>query len=357
LQEQTKKLESGTTIRKHVEVVKRPMQLIELNKGLNLRQQRFFNLAILKVDDGVSEISKADFDEIFEDTSDKFYSLDVVSDVRALGGLGLLSGEGRSVTWDNVFIRVQYDDTRSVYRFEWSPYMKDRIENVRKNYIQQDLKTLAHFKNKYSFIWYDYFKSNFRQWKWKMTKDELINLLRLENKESYLRNQTMLSKHCIELPLKELNEFTEYKITYETIKKGRAVIGYEFKRFTEKEVVLTVSKKQLDVLKEIIDRYGDTGAIMQEIASFAVVDAEAVPYLTQLYFDIQGFKRFIAASDAYTAEAFKDIVALAIKKDNEFKAKVRGLYELKAHKPKIDDFIQEQAATKPIFYNWLEERE
>ena len=96
---------------------------------------------------------------------------------------------------------------------------------------------------------------------------------------------------------------------------------------------------------------------MEEIASFAVVDAEAVPYLTQLYFDIQGFKCFITAADAYTAESFKDIVALAIKKDNEFKAKVRGLYKLKTNKSKLDNFVQEQAATRPIFYNWLEERE
>lgn len=54
-------LDSKTTIKKHVEVVKRPMHLVELNKGLNLRQQRFFNLAILQVENGISEISKGGF--------------------------------------------------------------------------------------------------------------------------------------------------------------------------------------------------------------------------------------------------------------------------------------------------------
>lgn len=42
---------------------------------------------------------------------------------------------------------------------------------------------------------------------------------------------------------------------------------------------------------------------MQKIASFAVVDDEAVPYLTQLYFDIQGFKRYIATADTFTTES------------------------------------------------------
>ena len=355
--EKTRKIDSKTMIRKHVEVVKRPMHLIELNRGLNLRQQRFFNLAILKVEDGLSEISKTDFDEIFIDSSDKFYSADVIHDIKALGGLGLLSGEGRSVTWDSVFIRVQYDDKKSVYRFEWSPYMKERIEDVRKNYVQQDLRTLAHFKNKYSFILYDYFKSNYRQWKWQLTKEEVMNLLRVADKKTYISHHAVFFKQCIEVPLKEINEYTEYRITVNVIKKGRIVVGYEFKRYVEEDVVLMVSEKQKDVLKEIADRYGDTGMIMREIASFAVIDSDAVPYLTDLFFEIQAFKRYIAVADTFTAESFKDVVALAIQKDNEFKAKIRELYELKGNKSTIDDFIQEQAATKPIFYNWLEERE
>lgn len=67
----------------------------------------------------------------------------------------------------------------------------------------------------------------------------------------------------------------------------------------------------------------------------------------------------IVGADTFTAEAFKDVVALAIRKDNEFKAKIRELYNRKADKPTIDDFIQEQTTTaaKPIFYNWLDERE
>lgn len=64
---------------------------------------------------------------------------------------------------------------------------------------------------------------------------------------------------------------------------------------------------------------------MQEIASFAFVNADAMPCLIQLYFNIQGFKRYITVADTFTAEAFKDAVALAIQKDNEFKAKVREL--------------------------------
>lgn len=352
-----KKIDSDTVIRKHTEVAKKPMHLMQLNKGLNLRQQRFFNLAILKVNEGISEITWQDYKEIFNDETDHFYSAPVIQDIERLITLGIQTETETKLIWDNVFTRVEYDKRTYTYSFIWSPYMKERIENVRKNYIQQDLKTLAHFKNKYSFVWYDYFKSNFRQWKWHLDREQVVELLRVGGVKTYKQQHSVFFKQCIETPLQELNEFTEFKITIDIIKEGRVVVGYEFKRFTDKDVVLTVSKKQLGVLKEIIDRYGDTGAIMQEIASFAVVDAEAVPYLTQLYFDIQGFKRFIAASDAYTAESFKDIVALAIKKDNEFKAKVRGLYELKAHKPKIDDFIQEQAATKPIFYNWLEERE
>ena len=360
LLDKTRKMNSKTTIRKHVEVAKRPMQLVELNKGLNLRQQRFFNLAILKVENGLSEISKADFDEIFKDTSDKFYSADVVDDVRALGSLGLLSGEGRSVTWTSVFLQVQYDDKASVYRFEWSPYMKERIENVRKNYIQQDLKTLAQFKNKYSFIWYDYFKTNYRQWKWVMTKEEVMELLRVSDIKTYIHHHAVFFKQCIEAPLKEINEHTEYHIVVDVIKKGRVVVGYEFKRRTEIGIELGVTVKQIDALREIVDRYGDAPLILREISSLAVYDAEAVPYLTDLFFEIQSFKNFIASADTFTSESFKEIVALAIQKDNAFKARFREVRTRMHDRPTIDIFLENKEQLdrpKSEFYNWLEERE
>lgn len=353
-------MDSKTTIRKHVEVVKRPMHLIELNKGLNLRQQRFFNLAILKVENGKSEISKADFDEIFKDTSDKFYSADVVSDVKALGSLGLLSGEGRSVTWDSVFIRVQYDDKDSVYRFEWSPYMKERIEDVRKNYIQQDLRTLAHFKNKYSFILYDYFKTNYRQYKWVMTKEEVMALLRVSNKKTYINHHSVFFKQCIETPLNEINEHTEYHITVTPIKEGRVVVGYEFKRKTEHGVEWSVTPKQIETLQEIVDRYGDTPLITREIANLAIYDAEAVPYLIGLFYEIQSFKNLIERADTFTSESFKDIVALAIQKDNAFKAKFSEVRTRIQERPTIDVFLENKERhdkPKSEFYNWLEERE
>lgn len=355
-----KRLDSSTTIRKDIEVAKRPMQLVELNKGLNLRQQRFFNLAILKAKNGLSEISKSDFDEIFHDTSDKFYSADVVNDVKALGSLGLLSGEGRSVTWDSVFIRVQYDDKNSVYRFEWSPYMKERIENVRKNYIQQDLKTLAHFKNKYSFIWYDYFKTNYRQWKWILAKEEIIKLLRLEGKKSYIENPSMMFKHCIETPINELNEHTEFKITIVPIRQKNKITAYEFSRYTEQGIELSATSKQIATLQEIVNRYGDAPLITREIANLAIYDAEAVPYLIGLFYEIQSFKNLIEGADKFTSESFKDIVALAIQKDNAFKAKFNEVRTRIQERPTIDVFLENKEQhdkPKSEFYNWLEERE
>jgi len=354
------KTNSSTLVKKSVEMARTPMKLVELNKGLDLRQQRFFNMAILAVDEnGVSEFGKAEYTRIFKDDSDKFYTADVRKDIQALGTLGMQESNEKEEVWRSVFLEVRYSKKTSIYRFVWSPLMMEHVKNVQRNYIQQDLQILALFKNKYSFVWYDFFKSNYRQWKWVISKEELIKLLRLENKKSYLEKHAMMYKQCIETPLNELNKFTEYNVTCEIIKKGRVVVGYEFKRFTEKEIEISVSESQINVLKEIADRYGDTGTIMREIGNFATVEADSVPYLMDLFFEIQTFNRYIAAADSFTADSFKDIVALAIQKDNQFKAKLHELYELKANKPTIDDFIQEKQDTskRPVFYNWLEERE
>ena len=84
-----------------------------------------------------------------------------------------------------------------------------------------------------------------------------------------------------------------------------------------------------------------------------------VLYFGYQYFEIQTFKRYITVADTFTASVFQDVVVLAILKDNEFKTKTREIYELKVDKPSINNFIQEQTTTtaKPIFYNWLDERE
>lgn len=41
------KTSANTLVKKSTEMARTPMQLVELNRGLNLRQQRFFNMALL----------------------------------------------------------------------------------------------------------------------------------------------------------------------------------------------------------------------------------------------------------------------------------------------------------------------
>ena len=335
------------------------MQLVELNRGLNLRQQRFFNMAILAVNEaGVSEFGQSEYGSIFKDDSDKFYTGDVRTDIYALGSLGIYEENDDEAVWSSVFVKVRYDKSVSKFVFMWSPLMMDHIRDVKRNYIQQDLEILAHFKNKYSFVWYDFFKSNYRQWKWYVPKEKLIDLLGLQGKESYLRNHSMLYKQCIEIPLEELNKFTEYRVTCEVVRKGRIAVGYEFKRYQESEIEYTVSEKQINTLQEIVDRYEDTAMIVREISKFAVVDADAYPFLTELLFDIKTFKKYIQGADSFTSESFKDVVKLAIAKDNAFKKKMRELIQKKADTPTIDDFLpQQEEPQKVVFYNWLDERE
>lgn len=349
-----------TTIKKSSYLAQRPMQLVELNRGLNLRQQRFFNMAILAVNEnGISEFGQNEYDSIFKDDSDKFYNGDVRTDIYSLGSLGIYEENDDEAVWSSVFLKVRYDKSASKFVFTWSPLMKDHIKNVKRNYIQQDLQVLAHFRNKYSFILYDFFKSNYHQWKWYIPKEKLIDLLCLQGKESYLRNHSMLYKQCIEIPLEELNKFTEYCITCEVVKKGRIVVGYEFKRFKIDDIEYAVSENQINTLQEIVDRYGDTGMLARDISKFAIVDADAVPFLMDLLFEIQTFKRYIQVADSFTFESFKDIVALAIQKDNAFKTKMRELIQKKADNPTIDNFLSEEPRLKKeaIFYNWLDERE
>ena len=347
------KVSGNTMIKKSIEIAKAPMQLVELNKGLNVRQQRFFNMAILALGDveGISEFGKKEYSEIFKDDSDKFFAKTVKDDVRALGKLAIQESTEDIEAWTNIFMRVEYDKKDKKYRFYWSPLMMEKVKDIRKNYIYQDLQILAKFKNKYSFIWYDFFKSNYRQWKWTISKKDLIHRLRLEDKKSYLKNHSMLYKQCIVQPLEELNEFTEYKVSCKLIKHKKSIVGYEFIRATVKDVEIGVTDKQINILKEIVERYNDTTAVLNEIKDFIITDPNRATMLTELFMKIQGYKNEIALASESTMKDFIPVIEDAIKADNEYK-KILEVAKLnqrpepqKSQKPKVE------------FYNWLEERE
>lgn len=355
---------SNTVIKKSVEMVKNPMQLTDLNRGLNLQQQRFFNMAILAIDtDGISEFDQADYGAVFKEESDNFFNKNVRKDITALGSLGLLINTDEETSWNSLFESVKYNKVKSRYVFIWSRSMIKHVQDLKNNYIQQDLEVLAHFKNKYSFVLYDFFKSNYRQWRWNISKEQLIKLLNLSDKKSYLQKHSMLYKQCIDEPLKEISKYTEYQIECDVIKRGRIVEGYEFKRYSSKEVEFSVTGNQLKVLKEIEDRYADIGFITREITQLALYEAEAVPYLYDLLIELQAYKRFIDNADSFTKESFNDIVALAIQKDNAFKARFNKVLSIKKDKPTIDVFLENDIQDEPQrkkkveFYNWLEERE
>lgn len=358
------KFNSNTVIKKSVEMVKNPMQLTDLNKGLNLQQQRFFNMAILSInEDGISEYGQAEYKAIFKEESDNFFNKNVRKDITALGSLGLLLNSEEEISWNSLFESVKYNKVKSKYIFTWSRSMIKHVQDLKNNYIQQDLEVLAHFKNKYSFIWYDFFKSNYRQWKWTVSKEQLIKLLNLYDKKSYLQKHSMLYKQCIDEPLKEINKHTEFCIECKVIKTGRTVTDYEFERKVTKEVEFSVTESQLNVLKEISDRYGDTDFMTRKIMDLALYDAEAVPYLYELLIELKAYKRFIDNSDSFTKESFNDIVAMAIQKDNAFKNRYNKALSIKKSMPTIDTFLEntvqdeQQQKKNVIFYNWLDERE
>lgn len=353
-------LDSNTSISKSIELASTPIQIVDLSRGLDLRQQRFFNMAILTVDEnGISEFGHSEYVKVFNDDGDNFYSKKIRKDITALGTLGILES-GSSIRWRNIFAEVVYDTNIKRFRFVWSHLMLEHVLNLNKNFIQQDLKVLANFKNKYSYIWYDYFKSRFRQWKWVLTKEQIVEQLRLHNKKSYLRNHSMFFKQCIEIPIQELNDYTEYTIEYNIIRNGKNIEGYEFRRYTNATVTKTVSDKQLGVLREICDRYGDKNMILTEIDKYSNRNRELADKLRELFSDIYSYNRLILVSSKFSTEEFSFYVSEAIRKDNLFKKLMKDLvqdeYLYQESLFELDD-DQEVNKKRSGFYNWLDERE
>lgn len=103
------------------------------------------------------------------------------------------------------------------------------IENL--GYLRYKLYCITSLKSRQAYLMFIYLEDNKFRTPFKVELQELKEILKCEKEETYKE-----FKHFNNLVLKkihkELNEKTECKYDYEPIKKGRSVIGIEFKLYT-----------------------------------------------------------------------------------------------------------------------------
>ena len=145
---------------------------------------------------------------------------------------------------------VEWTDYHDEVLIRFSPEIMPYLINLKKNFTQHALSEISELNSKYSIILYRWLSMNYNQYEHYSVKGGR----RAEQVESY-RNPsisvkelrimtdtvneyqrfTNFTKKILDIPLKEINDNTTFKVSYEKVKKGRSIDSIVF-HITKKPV-------------------------------------------------------------------------------------------------------------------------
>lgn len=99
------------------------------------------------------------------------------------------------------------------------------IENL--GYFRYKLRCITSLTSRYAYIMFIYLESNRFRKTWKVSLEELKKILNCEKEETY-KEFKFFNVKILKKVQKELLEKTECKYSFETVKRGRTVVGIKF---------------------------------------------------------------------------------------------------------------------------------
>ena len=138
---------------------------------------------------------------------------------------------------------VKWADYHDEVTIRFSPEIMPYLINLKQNFTQHALSDIAELNSKYSIILYRWLSMNYNQYEHYSAKggrrEEQVETYRnppisirelremTDTMKDYPRFQS-LESYIIKNSLKEINEHTSFKVTYEKVKKGRSINSIVF---------------------------------------------------------------------------------------------------------------------------------
>jgi len=312
--------------------------LARMSYGLSLNQMQLFAFAIYSTQQvNVTHFQKVDFESKFNLS---YKTKHAKEDVKKLFELGF-SNENLELDffeYQRVFQKISYE--KGLFKFQWAEDMLPYILKLKNKFMIVDLTITSNFRSSFSWILYDYIKSQFGRYYQEFKKNDLLKLFEVQDKVTYLKNTARFKETVLDVAIGEINEFTEYHVTYTSIKRGRSIVGFELNWYKSKTIENAATEKQLKVISKIIEK----------------VEYDKSIYVHQIDLEGQGGKRVLdtiqgivdykqSIDNNLTSLRANEIIKNLKLESLSLKAQVKSLVE------------QKSLAIKPPLYNWLEERE
>lgn len=219
--------------------------------GLTLNQAQLFAYAILVTQtDGRAEFKKSDFEKQFN--LEHYNTRDAREDARGLIKLSIHTFYNHE-DWAirNVFTSISY--RKGLFSFEWSEDFKPHILGLKERYTMIDLSIAGKFKSSFSWTLYEYLLAKYGYREIEISKQELMQLFSIDKVASYQKNTSMLKNRVLDVAINEINQHTELTVSYDDIKTGRAITGFNL-NINRGGVVALATQKQTDYALDLLNK-------------------------------------------------------------------------------------------------------
>lgn len=243
----------------------------KLSTKLSLNQMQLFAYAILSTQrDGLATFNKVDFEKQFN--LEKYHTQAIRKDCDKLLDLKVKPYQNED-NWGikHVFIDMLYK--YGTVSFTWHPDMLPHITELKNKYTLLDLSITKNFKSGYSWILYEYLLAKYGYYSIEFTKNELMQLFGVSNKISYINNTSDFKGRVLDVAISEINEFTEYTVKYDELKRGRSINGFKL-YFSKSKTLKGATQKQINYIVDLLGK-------LKEDYIFRIIDIDDAEQATK----------------------------------------------------------------------------
>ena len=237
------------------ELVVKDNALIQASFNFSLAEQRLILLAIVEAretgkgidDKTMLSIHASKYSKQFDTDSKTAYKVlksagDTLKD-KVFRFMATSPTTGRLMTFEDKWLnRVGYEDNSGYIHFRFSEAVVPLITRLGSNFTSYEIQKIVKLTSSYAIRLYELLI----QWKQQgATQKFLIEDLRAKlgvEPEQY-KELHNLKVRVIDLAVKQINQHTDLKVTYEQHKQGRTIVGLTFK----------FKFKKPNVIKDVID--------------------------------------------------------------------------------------------------------
>lgn len=204
-------------------------ELVQARYDLSLNEQKIILYAVSKLDRekedfNILSLDIRDFFKLLGTTKERYTEVrEIVRELREKEVI-INTDKGEIITgW---LSSMEYVKNKGIIELEFSKKLIPYLLQLKEKFTRYQLKNILYLSNKYSIRIYELLKQYENIGNRTFAVDELKKILMLEGQYNRFSN---FESRVLKPTMKEINDYTDLKVSYEKIKKGRAIHSIKYK--------------------------------------------------------------------------------------------------------------------------------